>query len=345
MKARFYEKLVNLPCVPLPDRNSGTTTFRYDPFGRRIQKSGPLGTTNYLYDGPYTIDEVDQSGNVLARYAQSNRYSEGQIVDQPLAELRSGTTSYYQQDGLDSVTSLSNPTGTLANAYTYDSFGKLTASNGVLTNPFQYTGREFDAETGIYEYRARYYDQGAGRFVSEDPLEFKAGIDFYRYVTNRPVNLPDPTGLYQLQGFSPQDAAQMTIAVGQLAAKLKSQPCCVDSKLRDKILDYLQPFGSGGVTFVYQAKLPSGPDEVVCGQVGNSPTSGLATAWAQLTNTVYISADGLKNPAVCGCLPGTLLHEVTHLTWNSILSKDPEKLPNETVQKCFSCAVTSVGAK
>jgi YD repeat-containing protein len=30
----------------------GTTTFRYDPWGRRIQKSGPLGTTNYLYDGP-----------------------------------------------------------------------------------------------------------------------------------------------------------------------------------------------------------------------------------------------------------------------------------------------------
>jgi YD repeat-containing protein len=29
----------------------GTTTFKYDPFGRRIQKSGPLGTTNYLYDG------------------------------------------------------------------------------------------------------------------------------------------------------------------------------------------------------------------------------------------------------------------------------------------------------
>ncbi|HTS09731.1 MAG TPA: hypothetical protein VMP68_29465, partial [Candidatus Eisenbacteria bacterium] len=29
--------------------NGGTTTFRYDPFGRRIQKSGPLGATNYLY--------------------------------------------------------------------------------------------------------------------------------------------------------------------------------------------------------------------------------------------------------------------------------------------------------
>jgi len=39
----------------------GTTTFRYDPFGRRIQKAGPPGTTNYLYDG-----RVAHSSLVLA---------------------------------------------------------------------------------------------------------------------------------------------------------------------------------------------------------------------------------------------------------------------------------------
>jgi YD repeat-containing protein len=69
----------------------GTTTFRYDPFGRRIRKSGPLGTTNYLYDGDddNVIEEVDASGNVLARYTS------GQETDELLSELRSGTTSYY----------------------------------------------------------------------------------------------------------------------------------------------------------------------------------------------------------------------------------------------------------
>ena len=43
----------------------GTTTFRYDPFGRRIQKSGPLGITNYLYDGFNSIEELDSAGNVV----------------------------------------------------------------------------------------------------------------------------------------------------------------------------------------------------------------------------------------------------------------------------------------
>lgn len=93
----------------------GTTTFRYDPFGRRIQKSGPLGTTNFLYDGPNLLEEVDNSGNVLARYNQEPR------VDGPLSMLRAGATSYYQQDGTNSVTSLSDGAGSVAKTYSYDS--------------------------------------------------------------------------------------------------------------------------------------------------------------------------------------------------------------------------------
>jgi RHS repeat-associated protein len=54
--------------------------------------------------------------------------------------------------------------------YTYDSYGNLTASTGTLVNSFRYTSRESDPETGLYYYRARYYDPNAGRFLSEDPL-------------------------------------------------------------------------------------------------------------------------------------------------------------------------------
>ncbi len=171
----------------------GTVTFRYDPFGRRIQKSGPSGTTNYLYDGMNTdaslIEEVDNSGNILARYTQSPE------VDQPLAELRSGTTSYYQQDALNSVTSLSNGTGAIANTYTYDAFGKLSGSTGALINPFQYTGRDYDSESSLHYYRARYYDQSVGRFIGEDPVGFNGGANFYRYVLNNPVKWTDAMGL------------------------------------------------------------------------------------------------------------------------------------------------------
>jgi RHS repeat-associated protein len=147
------------------------------------------GPTVYLYDGANVLEEVDNSANVLARYTQSSG------IDQPLAELRSGIASYYAQDGIGSVSSLSNGSGVLANTYTYDSFGKPTASTGTLTNPFQYTGRDYDTETGLHYYRSRYYDPAVGRFASEDPSGFKSGTNFYTYVMNSPVVRIDPSGL------------------------------------------------------------------------------------------------------------------------------------------------------
>jgi RHS repeat-associated protein len=93
------------------------------------------------------------------------------------------------------VTSLSNPSGAFANTYTFDSFGKLTASTGTLTNPFQYSGREFDAESGLFYNRHRFYDPSLGRFISEDPSGFDGGMNFYGYVKNNPVLWIDPSGL------------------------------------------------------------------------------------------------------------------------------------------------------
>jgi RHS repeat-associated protein len=172
----------------------GTATFKYDPFGRRIQKAftqnSTIATTNYVYAGANVIEELDAGGNEVARYAQ------GPGVDQALAATRSGSTSYYQEDGLGSVTSLSNPTGALASTYTYDAFGNLTASTGSIINPFQYAGRDFDPETGLRYYRARYFDPTVGRFLSEDPIRFDGGTGFYKYVGNRPTDFSDPFGLF-----------------------------------------------------------------------------------------------------------------------------------------------------
>jgi RHS repeat-associated protein len=179
-----------LSSVSLPS-SGGTIAFKYDPTGRRIQKTFTTGstTTNYLYDEANDIEEVNASGSILARYTQT------QSPDEPLAESRSGTTSFYEADDLGSVTSLSNSAGTIANSYTYDSFGKLTASTGSITNSLQYTGRDFDSETGLRYYRARSYNPTVGRFISEDPIELHGGINLYAYVGNNPVSRIDPFGL------------------------------------------------------------------------------------------------------------------------------------------------------
>ena len=168
----------------------GTVYFKYDPFGRRIEKIAPTsGTTVYAYDGDNVTEELGGGGNLLAHYTQ------GAGIDEPLAITGTGGTYFSHADGLGSITSLTDTTGNLAASYVYDSFGNLTASTGTVTNPFQYTAREFDLETGLYYHRARYYDRVPGRFFSEDALRFLAAMNYYPYVQNNPINAKDPTGM------------------------------------------------------------------------------------------------------------------------------------------------------
>jgi RHS repeat-associated protein len=204
-----------LTSVTLPG-SGGTVSFKYDPFGRRIQKSSSTSTTIYIYDGDNSLEELDVSGNLVARYTQA------QNIDQPLAMLRGSTTSYYQPDALGSVTSLSNAAGTITDTYTFDSFGNPAATIGTTVNPFRYTGREFDTETGLYFYRARYFDPAAGRFLSEDPIGLWGGLNLYRYVKNNPTGYIDPSGM---QESSVDAAMQQAIArgdIGEIQAILES---------------------------------------------------------------------------------------------------------------------------
>ena len=186
-------------------------TFKYDPLGRRIYKSSSAGTSVFAYDGSDIIEETNSSGTVIARYAQ------GEDTDEPLAMLRSSTTSYYNADGLGTVTSLASGAGVLTQTYTFDSFGKQTASSGSLVNPFQYSGRELDSESGLYYNRARYYDPSVGRFLSEDPLGFGGdGANFYSYVQNGPTDSTDVFGLKM-------DAAKSGLC--EISKKKFSGPC------------------------------------------------------------------------------------------------------------------------
>jgi RHS repeat-associated protein len=71
-----------------------------------------------------------------------------------------------------------------------------------------FTGREWDTETGLYSYRARYYDPRVGRFLSEDPVRFAGGINLYAYVENNPVNRTDPKGWWPLTPQEVRDSVR-----------------------------------------------------------------------------------------------------------------------------------------
>jgi len=69
----------------------------------------------------------------------------------------------------------------------------LLASGQASSNPYQFTGRENDG-TGLYSYRARYYNPSLQRFVAQDPKEFVNSTNLYDYVTDDPTDILDPTG-------------------------------------------------------------------------------------------------------------------------------------------------------
>ncbi len=93
-----------LSSVALPG-SGGTVSFKYDPFSRRIEKTTSSATSIYAYDGDNLIEETNSSGTAVARYSQTRK------IDEPLAMLRSGITSYYEADGIGSITSLSTSAG------------------------------------------------------------------------------------------------------------------------------------------------------------------------------------------------------------------------------------------
>jgi RHS repeat-associated protein len=214
---------------------TGTVRFKYDPFGRRVQKSGPNTTINYLYEGAglsaNIIEAVGNSGNILARYTQ------GPGTDKPLAELRFGATSYYEQDGLGSVSSLSNSAAALADTYSYDSFGEVTGSTGTTLNFFQYTGRENDPETSLDYYRLRYYDPSSGRFLSEDFIAFDGGINFYDYVKNRPTNKVDPFGMAASGGSSASPPSIPNPIPNAISNSYAAYVNCLSEKTKSKICE------------------------------------------------------------------------------------------------------------
>lgn len=78
-------------------------------------------------------------------------------------------------------------------SYAYDAWGRI--ETGESRPGYAFTGREWDPETGLYYYRARYYDPSSGRFIAEDPIGFDAGPNFYGYVLGNPVIGRDPLGL------------------------------------------------------------------------------------------------------------------------------------------------------
>lgn len=179
-----------------------SATYLYDIADYRIQKTAGGATSRYLHEGEHV--EAIYDGSDYLKW----EYFRGVVVDEIVngynhhsADANDWTNYTFHHDHVNSVTALTGHAGTVEQTWSYDAFGKplTTANPGTGTgNDLLYTGREYDDKTGLYYYRSRYYDPEIGRFLSEDPLGFKAGVNFYSYCKNNPINANDPMGLWNV---------------------------------------------------------------------------------------------------------------------------------------------------
>ncbi|MBI5115709.1 hypothetical protein HZA56_04500, partial [Candidatus Poribacteria bacterium] len=129
------------------------SAYKYDPLGRRIEKRDRSGNiSRYVYEGHNFIGEYDGSNNLVASYVQ------GPGIDHPISMYRSAEMYWYHSDALGSIYQMTDSSEAVARGYDYSAFGKIISESGSLANPFTYTAREYDSDSGLYYYRARYYD-------------------------------------------------------------------------------------------------------------------------------------------------------------------------------------------
>jgi RHS repeat-associated protein len=170
--------------------------FGYDALGRRAWTAS---------DGPHVIADLDATGGVVRSYV----YGPG--TDNILAMVvpAGGTASvpsvfYYVKDHLGTVHALVDASGSVVECYRYDPWGRVLGvwdASGIqqpassIGNRYLFQGREFSWATGLYYFRARWYDPRAGRWLSNDPIGISGGLNQYVFCGGRPVVCTDPYGL------------------------------------------------------------------------------------------------------------------------------------------------------
>ena len=170
-----------------------TTTlgqFFYDYAGLRIAKSGADGFIKYVYDGKSVLVQTNSQGTTLAKYD----YGPDRLLS--INHTTEGR-QFYLFDALRSTVNLVKTDGSISARYQYDAWGHLL--NSVSSwNKFTYTGHEQDKETGLYYFKARFYDPDTGRFLTQDPylgdINTPPSLHRYLYAYANPVVWVDLTG-------------------------------------------------------------------------------------------------------------------------------------------------------
>jgi len=203
--------------------------YVYDGYGRRVEKhvttfitaTGVLTapavfTREYVFDGLDPVAEVEYANASVTPTVQSAYvYGNGRMVQLVRTEDVTTTAYWYHYDGLGSVVALTDESGADVCQWKYDEYGNPLQDCPELSH-YTYTGQEYDAETGLTHFFARYYDAETGVWITQDNyrgtvLNVKS-LHRYLYVGNSPLTIIDYYG-YGWGGFLGGAAAGCAMGV------------------------------------------------------------------------------------------------------------------------------------
>ena len=161
-------------------------TYVYDHRGLRIQRTGKDGeVTHYTYSPAGKVLSEEDDGEVTDYIYLGNKL---------LAKKTGGETFWYLTDHLGSTIMMTDENGDVSWNEGYTAFGEKAGETGFdLDESGRYTGKDYDEDTGLYYFNARWYDASLGRFTTEDPI--RDGANWWVYCSNNPLKYVDPTGL------------------------------------------------------------------------------------------------------------------------------------------------------
>ncbi|OPY73987.1 MAG: tRNA(Glu)-specific nuclease WapA precursor [Syntrophorhabdus sp. PtaU1.Bin002] len=178
--------------IGVTQNGSAVAAYCYDPFGRRLSKETSGTRTHYLYTDEGLVGEYNAAGAEIKTYgyAPNTAWSTN-----PLLQKVGTSYYYYQNDHLGTPQKMTDSSGAIVWAATYDAFGKAMVTVNAIENNLRFPGQYYDQETGLHYNRHRYYDPKTGRYVTPDPIGLEGGINLYPYSLNSPVNRIDSLGL------------------------------------------------------------------------------------------------------------------------------------------------------
>lgn len=209
----------------------------------------------------------------------------------------SGTERAMFADRQGSVIWVTEPaTGQVVAGYEYFGYGVPKQVQGTLSQPYGYTGREHDAESGLYHYRARAYDPAAGVFVQVDPIGFNGNsLNIYGYVGGNTFNDEDPIGLSQGTGSLALIAGSATLS-GDAVATIGTG--LINGSLW-QILKNMALVGAIGTVLNSDSHPDESPDEAKrrrieeCHKMGDDLAEEAAKAWSACVMAANVA--GTKN--------------------------------------------------